>query len=267
MNREILPIGDYLPQDENGFIINNLSLEKIDKKWQMVLKMVTRHFVEYLGEDLHGVYVRGSVARGLAVDGVSDLDMFALVKPSFSRENIRWQTADCQLKVEQDVIKIYPFVVSVEMMLATYNTEFLNSKLAMIVKTQSLLLAGENVNTQLKLYKADASMRLNYYWLEADILNFIKIKHTDFTLKKCSEMMKIILRTGFELVITRINKFSPDLYICYRDFSKFYPNRASEMQQVLTWFLNPILDKELLNNFINDFGNWMLKELEIIQNP
>ena len=255
---KIQSIGGYLSQDEDGFIINDLTVDKIGEKWRAVLEMAREGFVENLGEDLHGVYVRGSVARGLAIDGVSDLDMFALVKPTFSSERIRWQVADFQLVIAESIKKKYDFVSDVEMMLATYDEDFVESNLAMIVKTQSVLLFGEDISERLKNYKADESMMLNFRWLEADILDFVKINNVDFTLKKCSEMMKVILRTGFELVMNRIGKFSPDLYICYRDFSRLYPNKEKEIRQALNWYLNPILDKEKLDNFVIGFGRFLM---------
>ena len=229
----IQPIGNYLSQDEDGFIINGFSLDMINHKWRTVLDIMKSGFVENLGENLHSIYVRGSVARDLAIDGISNLDMFALVKPSFSKEKIRWQVADFQVDIAKNIKEKYDFVSDVEIMLATYKEGFSDSNLAMIVKTQSVLLFGKSIIKTLKKYKADESMILNYHWLEADILDFIKINNVDFTLEKCSEIMKVILRTGFELVMKRVGKFSPDLYICYRDFSKFYPNKEKEMRQVL----------------------------------
>jgi hypothetical protein len=73
-------------------------------------------------------------------------------------------------------------------------------------------------------------MLLNCHWLEADILNFTKIKKEDFTLKNCAEMMKVILRMGFELVMPTVKRLSPGLYVCFRDFSRFYPDKESEMR-------------------------------------
>jgi hypothetical protein len=43
------------------------------------------------------------VARGLAIEGISDLDMFSLVKPSFSKEKFRWQGADFQSDIVKNI--------------------------------------------------------------------------------------------------------------------------------------------------------------------
>lgn len=256
--KTIQPIGSYLSQDENGFVVNDLAINQLEKRWRDVAYYLAKAYKKELGKHVHSVYIRGSVARGLAVDGVSDLDSFALVKPSFSEKVIRWQKADFQSSIEKELNDKFPFIGDLEMMLATYNEDFKNSRLAMIVKTQSLLVDGENIFSELKNYKANREMCLNYRWLKEDIDAFLKINPQSFTINQCSEMMKMMIRTGFELVIEKVGRFSPDLYICYRDFSKYYPNKESEMRQALIWFLNPVRNKKELDKFVVNFGNWML---------
>lgn len=253
----IQPIGTYLSQDENGFIVNDLTLNKLEKRWRDVAYYLAKAYKKELGKYVHSVYIRGSVARGLSVDGVSDLDSFVLVKSTYAETSIRWQSADFQLYIEKKLYERFPFVGDVEMMLATYDDDFKNGRLAMIVKTQSLLVFGENIFSELKNYQSNREMCLNYRWLAEDIEAFLKIKPADFTLNQCSNMMKIIIRTGFELVIERVGRFSPDLYICYRDFAVYYPTKEQEMRQALHWYLNPILNKKELDKFVMNFGNWM----------
>lgn len=262
--KTIQPIGEYLTQDENGFIVNDLALNKLEKRWRDVAYYLAKAYKKYLNESVHSIYIRGSVARGLWVDGVSDLDSFVLVKPNFSEKPIRWQKADFQEEVGEELLKKFPFVGDLEMMLATYTTDFKNSRLAMIVKTQSLLVDGEDIFSELKDYKANREMCLNYRWLSEDITNFLKINSRSFTINQCSEMMKVIIRTGFELVIEKVGRFSPDLYICYRDFSRFYPTKEAEMRQALYWYLNPILNKKELDKFVVNFGSWMETRIEQI---
>ena len=255
---EIQPLGDYLSQDENGFILNDLSIEKIDKKWLPVLEIIVKTYQQKLGESLISVYVRGSVARNLAIDNISDLDTFALVKPAFANQKIRWQTVDFEEETFYAINEKYSFFCNLEMNIATFDDDFLASKLAMVVKTQSLLLFGQDIAKQIKNYTANEKMILNLNWLAGDLTAFLVIKAKHFELKDCQKIMKVILRSGFELVIERVGKFSPDLYICYRDFSKYYPKAEQEMRQALDWFLNPILDKKILDNFVKKFSSWLL---------
>lgn len=47
----------------------------LDRRYREVTTFVTQRFAEHLGPRLQGVFVRGSVARGDALWGVSDLDL------------------------------------------------------------------------------------------------------------------------------------------------------------------------------------------------
>jgi hypothetical protein len=50
-----------------------------DASWQPLLRAVAAAYRSVLGSDLVGVYLRGSLPRGLFIPGVSDLDTFCLV--------------------------------------------------------------------------------------------------------------------------------------------------------------------------------------------
>ena len=66
----------------------------------------------------------------------------------------------------------------------------------------------------------------------------------------------------FELIIEKEQQFTPDLYLCYKTFSKYYPTKETQMRQALDYFLNPITDLKTLEIFINQFGNWLEKQLQ-----
>ena len=49
---------------------------------------------------------------------------------------------------------------------------------------------------------------------------------------------KRIVRAGLEVTMNRSNRFSRDLYLCYEQFSQFYPERSGLMYEVLLNCLN-----------------------------
>ena len=72
--------------------------------------------------------------------------------------------------------------------------------------------------------------------------------------------MKIIIRSGFELIIEKEKQFTADLYLCYLTFSKYFPNYKQEMKQALFWFLNPIIEAKELRLLLDHLGNFIIKE-------
>jgi len=47
-----------------------------------------------------------------------------------------------------------------------------------------------------------------------------------------------IVRSGFEVTMDRRNRFARDLYLCFEQFSEFYPDHSERMFRVLTNCLN-----------------------------
>ena len=46
----------------------------------MLTKALTDAYITSYGDNLHSVYIRGSVAQGTMISGVSDLDSFCLIR-------------------------------------------------------------------------------------------------------------------------------------------------------------------------------------------
>jgi len=79
MQNDVKPIGSFLQTDTDGFIVNTTSPEKIQSAWLPAVEMVSDAYRKHFGENLHSVYIRGSVAKGEAIDNISDIDSFAIV--------------------------------------------------------------------------------------------------------------------------------------------------------------------------------------------
>ena len=199
--------------------------------------------------------MRGSVARGNNVDGFSDIDIFAIIHDL----EVRWKMAEWQLDLQKDLQMEFPFVEEVEIMLTQYFADFYqnNPRLTTILKTQSLCIYGEDLNEKIPSFLPNNKMILNLTWLEQDLNGFLqkgKISQND-----CQRISKIMIRSGFELVMEREKKFTTDLYLCYQVFSKYFPEKGKVMKEVLSLYLNPIDDEIYLKKVITDLGNWMVK--------
>jgi len=75
---KILPLGSVLALDSEGYLSFEPDLGNIQPHWRALLDEVVEMYRGQLGENVHGVYVRGTVAKCAAIDGVSDLDTFAI---------------------------------------------------------------------------------------------------------------------------------------------------------------------------------------------
>ena len=76
---EIIQNSVFLDTDDEGYLISDSSAAKIVPPWSEAVDYARQLEVRRLGGRLHSLYLRGSVARGRAIAGRSDLDLFAVL--------------------------------------------------------------------------------------------------------------------------------------------------------------------------------------------
>lgn len=232
---EILQKGAFFPKDDDGFILNPCDFNKIPKHLLPVLDHIISKYIEILGDTLVAVYLRGSIARGMQVDNCYDIDTFALVL----RQDIRWDKLEGSDLLNQEIKDLFGINQEVEWMISSYYDDFIykNPSLAMILKTQSLCLYGRDIRDRIPPYKPGKKMMLYNNWLEEDIRVYFDKNNS--TQEDTQNIIKTILRAGFELVMEREQAFTPDLYLCCQTFSKYYPALKSKVDELLFYFVNP----------------------------
>lgn len=254
----IRKIGTYFEVDEEGYIINPCSIEKIQEVWNPVIADVIASYREHCGDTLHSVYVRGSVAKGTAIENVSDLDSFSYV--NIPREDISY---DWLREAEREIADRYPFAEGVEMNMDSVQ----NVETNRIMLQQSICVYGPDLSKDLPKLKPGKDMIVHAFTLDQR-MDWLKSKLD--TLEgadlqdKCVWLMKGFLRTGFELTMDRSKTYTRDLYPCYETFSKYYPEKEPEMREALMLALNPTDDKEKLVRLMEGLGTWLEHEAKII---
>jgi len=71
--------------DSNGFIISDVSKDKIDGVYVPCIRESVENLKKLFHQQLHSVYVYGSVARGDAIAKKSDLDVIAMFNTKLQR--------------------------------------------------------------------------------------------------------------------------------------------------------------------------------------
>jgi len=227
--------GAFFPKDKDGYILNPCDYKKISKDLLPVLDHIISKYIEILGDTLVAVYLRGSVARGMQINNCYDIDTFALVR----RQDIEWNKLEASETLNLELKELFGIKQRVEWMISSYYDNFIykNPRLAMILKTQSLCLYGRDIKDQIPPFKPDQGMMLYDKWLEEDIRDYFDKDNP--TTEDTQNILKTILRAGFELVMEREQEYTPDLYLCCHSFGKYYPDLKSKMDKLLFFFVNP----------------------------
>ncbi|WP_214829684.1 nucleotidyltransferase domain-containing protein [Exiguobacterium algae] len=94
-----------LGTDQAGYVINPTSRDSIQPDFKSVLSKTINLLNGVFGDNLHSVYLYGSIGRGTAVVGRSDLDLTVLVHEDVDTTELMEQT-ERLLKEHREVIKI-----------------------------------------------------------------------------------------------------------------------------------------------------------------
>lgn len=225
--------------DADGYVMNRCSLDKIDPIWFPLIEEAVDAMESMWGEQLIGVYLRGSVPAGTAVAGISDLDVFGMLKWRGDEPFVRWESRPELEEKAASLQKSYSFAAGVELMAAHHDPDFpgRNPELKMVLKTQSLCLRGHDLAATIPRYRPGKEMMIHRRWYAQDRAHFRSL--ADPTPAQIRSFMKALIRTGFELVMEREGRFATDLYPCWQAFAQHEPQHAAAMEQALRTFLQP----------------------------
>lgn len=251
---KIEPTGSYFKVDSDGYLVNPASKDKLQEKWKPLVDDIVEAYKENYKEYLESVYIRGSVAKGEAVEYISDIDTFAYVNLSKDKIDNDWKK-----NFREEMKMKYPFTDGIELMVISSEGENIN-----LILNQSVLIHGERqpvekirLGKELILHATSIQSRL-----EGTLRRLDENRDEEFIQGECQWAMKGIVRMGLELVLERSGKYSRDLYPCYKIFSQYYPEKEAEIREVLHLALNPTNNKEVIKEVINGFGNWLQEEIK-----
>lgn len=134
-----LPIGRLLPLSPEGHLASDASADHIPLELKPILGLVVGLYEDVLGDDLHSVYLRGSVVRGSFRPGYSDLDTWAVRRsgvPNF----------EVLEGLEEALTAQFPTVTGVE--LAHIGLDGLPlppEPMRMLLSTHSICIEGEDL--------------------------------------------------------------------------------------------------------------------------
>ena len=252
---KIHPIGGYFPKDNDGFVVNPAKWENVSAKFQQLIYKLIENIPASEKEQLHSIYLRGSLPRIIDEKFIADIDLFALS----AKKNMRWSYEKWALDLIHRVKKENDLKIKIEFASTSVDKDLKENyaQLAAIIKTQSVCIYGTDFSTNLPSYKPSKSLCLNYKWLAEDLKNALG-ENADLSTKK--DCLKTLIRTGFEIVMERENEYTSDLYWCCQSFGKWYPNLKNQMMKALEMYLNAEQNEHSIDPFLKDFGNRIVKE-------
>lgn len=252
MKNKIYPSGKFHDLDSEGYILNSGVYPVIQEEYRVPVQKSIDLVLEQFSDIIHSIYLRGSVAKGIAIPNVSDIDFIFLS----NREIIKEEKDILYKEIEPKICDEFPYINGIELHFQTLDS-LKQNWVQFMMSTQCVCIYGEDVNPSLPKFKIDNSAYAHIHTLENDINDTFDDNHS------CAWIMKRIVRVGFELCMVDAQKYTRDLYPCYEVFSEYYPERKEEMFEALYLAIFPTEDKVKINSVLMNLGQFLLKQIEL----
>ena len=258
-----LNLGSFWPKTSVGFLKNDTSSEKIDTFYLPAIEKVVDWCKREIGTNLLNLYLFGSVPRGLAQIGVSDVD-FLIITDDIKIAKDKTMFSDFKTNFYRGDI-----VTDINIEFATRDQTMDDkyfSEPAFITSVQSVCLYGNPAIAPI--------FRPGIEIANHDIVRIatrIKIAREDF-IKNRSQMnlhywtprlMKKIIRVGFLLTDRANEDYTKDLSLCYKVFCETFPDKKNDMNTALelVFVSNHQIDEVL--EILDRLGNWVIEKSDL----
>ncbi|MFJ9540922.1 nucleotidyltransferase domain-containing protein [Streptomyces sp. NPDC101225] len=253
--------------DPQGFIEREGSLGRVPRAFRPVVASARDRLLGLFGARLHSAYLYGSIPRGTARVGRSDLDLLVA---------LREEPADADRAgvrvLGEAVDKEFPQIDGVGTLL--YGRARLLSAaetydMGWFVACMCTPLLGEDLAEYLPRYRPDSLLARETNGDLALLLPAWRRRIAEAGGSGNSEaalrplvrfMSRHLVRTGFTLVMPRWNGWTSDLAEMAEAFGAYYPQRAEQMRAVARRGREPAGDAAVLRSYVEDLGPWLAQE-------
>ncbi|MFF4347501.1 nucleotidyltransferase domain-containing protein [Streptomyces sp. NPDC001530] len=260
--------------DPQGYIEREGSLGRIPHAFRPVVAAARDRVLDVFGARLTSAYLYGSIPRGTARVGRSDLDLLLALR----EEPTEADRADARA-LEEALDKEFAQIDGVGTLLlsrARVLSDLETYDLGWFVACLCTPLLGEDLAEYLPRYRPDSLLAretngelalLLPRWREridaaadADTDMGTDTDIAEALRPLVRYMSRHLVRTGFTLVMPRWNGWTSDLREMAEAFGGYYPRRAAEMRQAAVRGYEPSGELAVLRSYVDDLGPWLAEE-------
>ncbi|MEU6917724.1 nucleotidyltransferase [Streptomyces olindensis] len=250
--------------DAGGFIAREGSLARVPRTFRPVVAAAREGLADVFGSRLHSAYVYGSIPRGTARVGHSDLDLLlALRAEPTEADRADARALGAALDAEFAQIDGHgTLLFSRERLLSDLERHDLGWFVACLCTP----LLGEDLAASLPRYRPDTLLARE---TNGDLHLLLprwrrRIAEADDTAEARRPLVRFmsrhLVRTGFTLVMPRWNGWTSDLREMAEAFAGYYPERAEQLRAAAVLGREPTGDAAVLRSYVDDLGPWLAGE-------
>ncbi|MEU9453117.1 nucleotidyltransferase domain-containing protein [Streptomyces sp. NPDC048277] len=250
--------------DSLGFIEREGSHARVPHVFRPVVAAARDRLLDVFGARLDSAYLYGSIPRGTARVGRSDLDLVAVL-----REEPTVADREAARALGEAVDKEFPEIDGVGALLysrASVLSELERYDIGWFVACLCTPLLGEDLAELLPRYRPDSLLARE---TNGDLALFLPrwreriaaAGDTEEALRPLVRFMsRHLVRTGFTLVMPRWNGWTSDLREMAGAFAGYYPERGEQLRRAAESGYEPVGDRAVLRSYVDDLGPWLADE-------
>ncbi|MEU3843152.1 nucleotidyltransferase [Streptomyces sp. NPDC028635] len=248
--------------DAQGFLTREGALTRVQPPFRPVVAAARERLPALFGARLHSAYVYGSIPRGTARVGRSDLDLLLA---------LRDEPTDADRDAVRDLGEVlderFPQIDGVGTLL--FGRERLLSAaerhdLGWFVACLCTPLYGDDLAARLPRYRPDSRLARETNGDLAALLpgwrERIACAGEAERLRCVRFMSRHLVRTAFTLVMPRWQGWTSDLHAMAEAFAGYYPERAEQLRTAARYGYDPVADPDVLRAYVDDLGPWLARE-------
>jgi uncharacterized protein len=249
--------------NDDGTIAREGALDRVPAAFTPVVDAARAQITGTFGPRLHSAYLYGSIPRGTAIPGLSDLDMLIV---------LRDEPAACDRAaakaIEAALDGSFPQIDGVGIVLgsvAASLSELERYDGGFFVACLCTPLLGDDLAGQLPRYRPTSLLARETNGDLALVLPRLRARAAEATTDaECRTISRYagrrLVRTGFTLIMPRWGGWTSDLDQSAELFGTYYPERAAQMRIAAATGRTPSADPAVLGLLIDDLGPWLAAE-------
>ncbi|GGT09165.1 hypothetical protein GCM10010271_09160 [Streptomyces kurssanovii] len=248
----------------DGTIAREGALARVTPAFAPVVAAARREIAGRFGDGrLHSAYLYGSIPRGTAAPGVSDLDLLLVLHPEpTARDRTDADAAEAVLDRDCDAIDGVGILL-VGIRAALHEAE--RYDLGFFISCLCTPLIGEDLAARLPAqYPTSLLARETNGDLDLALPRWrarLRDAVTDADRRTlCRVAARRLVRSGFTLVMPRWGGWTSDLETSAELFAGHYPQRAAQMRLAAAAARAPTPDEGVIRTLVDELGPWLATE-------
>ena len=250
--------------DQDGFIEREGALARVPQVFAPVVDAAAAAIRDTFGHDrLHSAYLYGSIPRGTAVPGVSDLDLLLVLhqEPASADRSSAASLEDALGAQFPQIIGAGIGLVSTAAVLSDLERHDLGWFVACLCTP----LIGADLATQLPRYRPTRLLARETNGDLGDLLPRWRDRLNEASTVADRQALsrgvaRRLVRTGFTLVMPRWGGWTSDLSESSAAFGLYYPARREQIRVAAAVARARTADVSVLRMLIYDLGPWLASE-------